>query len=94
MSKSRKKIVATGGDDDLSPEEKVIEQLQAGKQATREKAELGGKVDSGKPTVRITVDIPKELHKKIKSHTKSRGQSIKGYLLFLASQDIKQYDAV
>lgn len=41
-----------------------------------------------KATVRVTLDIPKPLHKKIKAYTKARGQSIKGYLLFLASQDM------
>jgi hypothetical protein len=94
MSKTRRKIVPTGGDDQVSAQEKVIEQLQAAKQVPSKNIESSKESDSGKKTVRITVDIPKELHSRIKTHTKSRGQSIKGYLLFLASQDMKQYDAV
>ena len=66
---------------DSSAEEKIIEQL---KQPTKAASA------SEKKTVRITLDIPKGLHADIKSHTKSMGMTIKGYLLFLASQDMKK----
>lgn len=62
-----------------SAEEKIIEQLKSAPKVTA----------TGKATKRVTLDIPIELHNKIKAHTKARGQSIKGYLLFLASQDIE-----
>lgn len=62
-----------------SPEDKIIEQLAPKPTVTT----------TGKTTKRVTLDIPIELHDKIKAHTKARGQSIKGYLLFLASQDIE-----
>lgn len=68
---------------DTTAEEKIIEQLKqpAGKTTGN---------DNEKKTVRITLDIPKGLHAQIKSHTKSMGMTIKGYLLFLASQDMKK----
>jgi hypothetical protein len=62
-----------------SAEDKIIEQLKTPPKAAT----------TGKTTKRVTLDIPIELHNKIKAHTKARGQSIKGYLLFLASQDIE-----
>lgn len=78
MSKRRK---ITSDIPDSSAEEKIIEQLkQPAKPAS----------SSEKKTVRITLDIPKGLHADIKSHTKSMGMTIKGYLLFLASQDMKK----
>lgn len=63
-----------------SAEDKIIEQLKSKPKVP---------TVSGKATKRVTLDIPIELHNKIKAHTKARGQSIKGYLLFLASQDIE-----
>lgn len=90
----RTKITSNLNSDSTSAEEKVIEQLRVGKQEKQTEPAPQGATEQGKPTVRITVDIPRELHSRIKAHTKSRGQSIKGYLLFLASQDMKQYDAV
>lgn len=78
MSKRRK---ITSDIPDTSAEEKIIEQLNQPAKAAS---------SSEKKTVRITLDIPKGLHADIKSHTKSMGMTIKGYLLFLASQDMKK----
>lgn len=78
MSK-RKKIVSEINDN-TDKQEDIISQLK-GKDAAPVPSEEKG-------TVRVTLDIPKPLHKQIKSYTKARGQSIKGYLLFLASQDM------
>lgn len=81
MSKQRKKIVSEINDN-TDKQEDIISQLK-GKKATPAE-------DKG--TYRVTLDIPKPLHKKIKDYTKARGQSIKGYLLFLASQDMDKHD--
>lgn len=62
----------------------IIEQLAA------QKSSPTAKKANAKETVRITLDIPKPLHAQIKQYTKARGQTIKGYLLFLASQDIEK----
>lgn len=40
-------------------------------------------------TKRITLDIPVAFHGKLKVKAKSLGQSMKGYLLWLARQDMK-----
>lgn len=77
MSKQRRKIVSEINDS-TDKQEDIISQLKSKKAAPAEE----------KGTVRVTLDIPKPLHKKIKAYTKARGQSIKGYLLFLASQDM------
>ena len=79
MSKQRKKIVSEINDN-TDKQEDIISQLKSKEAAAVPPEE--------KTTVRVTLDIPKPLHKKIKSYTKARGQSIKGYLLFLASQDM------
>jgi len=78
MSK-RKKIVSEINDN-TDKQEDIISQLKSKKAAAVPAEEKG--------TLRVTLDIPKPLHKKIKAYTKARGQSIKGYLLFLASQDM------
>ena len=75
MAKERRKIQSQL----TSKEDKIIEQLT---EKTKAPA-------SGKATRRVTLDIPVALHDQIKAYTKARGQSIKGYLLFLASQDMK-----
>lgn len=79
MSKQRRKI--TSSIDEEGKEEKIISQLK-NKNTTSTKDE--------NKTVRITLDIPKPFHAQIKSYTKARGMTIKGYLLFLASQDMGQ----
>ena len=79
MSK-RKKIVSEINNE-TDKQENIIDQLKNKKTPFAKSEEKG--------TVRITLDIPKPLHKKIKAYTKARGQSIKGYLLFLASQDMR-----
>lgn len=79
MSKQRKKIVSEIVND-TDKQENIINQLK--------NKEVDSNSSEEKGTVRITLDVPKPLHKKIKSYTKARGQSIKGYLLFLASQDM------
>ena len=79
MSK-RRKIVSQINNDDTTKQENIINKLQEKKEENSSKKE--------KETVRITLDIPKPLHKKIKAYTKNRGLSIKGYLLFLASKDM------
>ncbi len=43
-----------------------------------------------KGTVRITLDIPKGFHKQLKTHTKSLGQTLKGYFLWLPREDLKK----
>jgi len=83
MSKQRRKITPEVTNDGASAQEKIIEQLKSAKVSKPSS-------QSEKATVRVTLDIPKGLHKKIKDHTKARGQTIKGYLLFLASQDIEK----
>jgi len=80
MSK-RKKIVSEINDN-TDKQEDIISQLKSKKAAAVPAEEKG--------TLRVTLDIPKPLHKKIKAYTKARGQSIKGYLLFLASQDMDE----
>ena len=79
MSKQRRKIVSEINDN-TGKQEDIISQLKD------KKAEASPVEEKG--TLRVTLDIPKPLHKKIKAYTKARGQSIKGYLLFLASQDM------
>lgn len=79
MSKQRKKILSEIVND-TDKQENIISQLK--------NKEVDSNPSEEKGTVRITLDVPKPLHKKIKSYTKARGQSIKGYLLFLASQDM------
>ena len=76
MSKQRRAITSQIG----SPEDEIIKQLKkkAPAASTGEKA-----------TKRVTLDIPVGLHDQIKAHTKARGLTIKGYLLFLASQDMQ-----
>ena len=73
MSKRRK--ITSNLNSKTDKQEKIIEELKAS--------------DNNKGTVRITIDIPKEQHRKIKEYTKKRGLSIKGYLLFLADNDMK-----
>lgn len=58
-----------------------LEQLQ--KQLNTEESEEEG-------TVRITIDIPKQFHRDLKKHTKNMGQSLKGYFLWLARQDLQR----
>lgn len=41
-------------------------------------------------TVRITIDIPTGFHKELKRATKMMGQTLKGYFLYLARQDIER----
>lgn len=79
MSKERRKIKS-----EIDAQNNIIDQLNAA-QAPEDKPK-----EEEKGTVRVTLDIPKPLHREIKAYTKARGQSIKGYLLFLASQDMKQ----
>jgi NRPS condensation-like uncharacterized protein len=78
MSKRRK--IVSEINDNTDKQEDIISQLKNKKDTPAPSEEKG--------TVRVTLDIPKPLHKKIKSYTKARGQSINGYLLFLASQDM------
>jgi hypothetical protein len=40
-------------------------------------------------TVRITLDIPKPFHQELKRVTKRMGQTLKGYFLWLAREDIE-----
>jgi len=80
MSKKRRKIVSEINDN-AGKQEDIINQLKDKKESVPSEE---------KGTVRVTLDIPKSFHKKIKSYTKARGQSIKGYLLFLASQDMEE----
>lgn len=80
MSK-RKKIVSEINDN-TDKQEEIISQLKSKTAAPVPSEEKG--------TLRVTLDIPKPLHKRIKAYTKARGQSIKGYLLFLASQDMDE----
>lgn len=78
MSKRRK--IESEISNDTDKQDDIISQLNSKKAVPVPSEEKG--------TVRVTLDIPKPLHKRIKSYTKARGQSIKGYLLFLASQDM------
>ena len=78
MSKRRK--IESEISNDTDKQDDIISQLNSKKAIPVPSEEKG--------TVRVTLDIPKPLHKRIKSYTKARGQSIKGYLLFLASQDM------
>lgn len=80
MSKRRKPINSSLASNDLEKQEKLIEKLKQNDDKP---------IEEEKGTVRITIDIPKPFHKKIKAYTKSRGQTIKGYLLWLAAQDIE-----
>lgn len=41
-------------------------------------------------TVRITIDIPKPFHAELKRATKMTGQTLKGYLLYLARRDMEE----
>ena len=82
MSKQRKKIVSEISDN-TDKQEDIISQLKDKTAATPIPVP-----SEEKGTLRVTLDIPKPLHKRIKAYTKARGQSIKGYLLFLASQDM------
>lgn len=41
-------------------------------------------------TVRITIDIPTPFHAELKRATKMMGQTLKGYFLYLARQDIER----
>lgn len=75
MSKRRK--ITSNLENETTRQEEIINQL-----ADKNKKEENG-------TVRITIDIPKPQHRKIKEYTKQRGLTIKGYLLFLADQDMK-----
>ena len=78
MSKRRK--IVSEINDNTDKQDDIINQLKNKKDRPVPLEEKG--------TLRVTLDIPKPLHKKIKAYTKARGQSIKGYLLFLASQDM------
>ena len=78
MSKRRK--IVSEINDNTDKQEDIISKLNK-KDDTPVPSEEKG-------TLRVTLDIPKPLHKRIKSYTKARGQSIKGYLLFLASEDM------
>lgn len=75
---SKRKKITSQIDDQSDKEQEIIKQLSSEQNTTT----------TEKGTVRVTLDIPKPLHAKIKAYTKARGQSIKGYLLFLASQDM------
>lgn len=47
------------------------------------------KVDES-ATVRITIDIPVGFHADLKRATKMMGQTLKGYFLYLARQDMER----
>ena len=80
---SKRRSIVSQIDDNTKKQEEIINQLKNKAAVVSDTEEKG--------TVRVTLDIPRGLHKKIKSHTKERGQTIKGYLLFLASQDMGIY---
>lgn len=86
MSKRRK--ITPQIDATTDKQEEIIKQLAGNSTAKAGTQAVTNDDADSKKTVRVTLDIPKPLHAKIKAHTKARGQSIKGYLLFLASQDM------
>lgn len=77
MSKRRK--INPSLDEETSKQEQIIKNLNS-----------DSPIEEEEGTVRITVDIPKGQHRKIKEYTKKRGLTIKGYLLFLADKDMQE----
>jgi chorismate synthase len=86
MSKRRK--ITPQIDATTDKQDEIIKQLTGSTPSKPDAAVVTNEDTDSKKTVRVTLDIPKPLHARIKAHTKARGQSIKGYLLFLASQDM------
>ncbi len=85
MSKKRRAITPSVGADKTEKQEQLIQEL------TRKSESV--EVEDEKGTVRITIDIPKPFHKKLKKYTKSKGQSIKGFLLWLASEYLDERES-
>lgn len=76
------------GSEDPEKLEALAQQLKQEKQTTPEPPKPPAE---DKPeTVRITIDIPKPFHAELKRATKMTGQTLKGYLLYLARLDLEE----
>ncbi|PHN00786.1 hypothetical protein [Flavilitoribacter nigricans] len=92
MAKRQRKgfqpTIASSADQDKI--EELARQLKEEKQPkVKEEPEEEPKVEK-QETVRITIDIPTGFHKELKRATKMMGQTLKGYFLYLARQDIER----